>query len=279
MASSDSRTTSRTGPTSVWLAERPAPAERRRAAVPRSRSGQARDAGSAGGGAVAERGGQPDGLDRERITAASVRLLDADGLAGFSMRRLAAELGVTAMSVYWYVRSKDDLLELALDAVQGELALPDPADEDADWRDQLRLLAHEYRRMFRDHPWASRMSGSCLNVGPHAMAFSAAAHRIVRRSGLPAQQVPGGLAALFRFVLGFGTVEVNWHDRCQGTGLTADEYREAVYETVRARPEYADLAHGPAEAERERDFGVALDCVIAGIEALRDRPGGGPSPS
>jgi AcrR family transcriptional regulator len=70
---------------------------------------------------------QPAGLDRERITAAAVRLLDAEGLAKFSMRRLAAELNVTAMSVYWYVDTKDDLLELAIDAVFGELTLPDPS--------------------------------------------------------------------------------------------------------------------------------------------------------
>ncbi len=65
-----------------------------------------------------------------------MRLLDAEGLAGFSMRRLAAELNVTAMSVYWYVDTKDDLLELALDRAFGELELPDPED-DADWREQL----------------------------------------------------------------------------------------------------------------------------------------------
>src|SRR5689334_13654670 len=75
------------------------------------------------------RTGQPSGLDRARITGASVRLLDTDGLARFSMRRLAAELNVTAMSLYWYVDTKDDLLELALDAANGELRLPDPDDE------------------------------------------------------------------------------------------------------------------------------------------------------
>jgi AcrR family transcriptional regulator len=74
-------------------------------------------------------GGQPSGLDRDRITAATVRLLDAEGLTKFSMRRLAAELNVTAMSVYWYVDTKDDLLELALDAAFGEIRPPDPSPE------------------------------------------------------------------------------------------------------------------------------------------------------
>src|SRR3954467_6613212 len=98
-------------------------------------------------------GGQPSGLDRDRITEVTVRLLDAEGLAKFSMRRLAAELNVTAMSVYWYVDTKDDLLELALDSVFGELELPvgvasagvsagGPAERSAeDWREQLRGLA------------------------------------------------------------------------------------------------------------------------------------------
>src|SRR5437867_13131077 len=107
----------RTARTSVWLA------------------GKARRRGRGGG--------QPSGLDRNRITEATVRLLDAEGLAKFSMRRLAAELNVTAMSVYWYVDTKDDLLELALDAVFGELALPSD-DTATDWRGQLRGLATEY---------------------------------------------------------------------------------------------------------------------------------------
>lgn len=120
-------------PRSIWLAERPRP--RRKA-------------------------DQPAGLDLDKIVAASVRLLDAEGLAKFSMRRLAAELGVTAMSVYWYVDTKDDLLELAVDAVAGELTLPDTSDDGADWRDQLRVLAVGYRDTLLRHPgrpgcWAS----------------------------------------------------------------------------------------------------------------------------
>ncbi len=83
---SDGSRTSRMRRTSVWLEER---TESRRRAT-----------GS----------GQTEGLDREKITAAAVRLLDTEGLAKFSMRRLAARLGVTAMSVYWYVDRKDDLL-------------------------------------------------------------------------------------------------------------------------------------------------------------------------
>jgi AcrR family transcriptional regulator len=274
MASSDIRNRP-AARTSVWLEEPPAP-KRKSPVSPAATQGS----GQGGGQAVGARGAeqQQDGLDREKITAVSVRLLDADGLAKFSMRRLAAELGVTAMSVYWYVQSKDDLLELALDAVEGELSLPDPDDASADWRDQLRQLAYGYRKMFNDHPWASNMLGSYLNVGPRAMDFVDTTRRIMERSGLPSRKLTGGISALFQFVYGFSTVEAHWNSRCREAGLATDEYHATVHAKIQGRPEYADTLRlndervgDTVEEMRERDFTVALDCIIAGIEAQREQ--------
>src|SRR5919112_5759983 len=129
-------------------------------------------------------GGQPSGLDRERITEVTVRLLDAEGLDKFSMRRLAAELNVTAMSLYWYVDTKDDLLELALDATYAELPLPDPENADEDWREQLRALATAYRALLVRHPWLSPLAGRFLNIGPNSLELSTALRRVIRGTGL-----------------------------------------------------------------------------------------------
>lgn len=254
--------------TSVWLEESPAP---------KRRQGE--------GGA---------GLDRERITAAAVRLLDADGIAAFSMRRLAAEVGVTAMSVYWHVSRKDEVLELALDAVHGELRLPDPDEESADWRAQLRELAYECRALCHAHPWVSGMLGTHLNIGPHARALAGAARGVLRRAGLPPHLLTGALSALFPFVFGFAAVESSWNARSHEAGLGADAYASVVPDGVRDRPGAGDhgggdhgggeddedvpqpaqeRGDGTAEKTRERDFAVALDCVLAGIEALRPPPG------
>ncbi|MEU7046279.1 TetR/AcrR family transcriptional regulator [Streptomyces varsoviensis] len=239
-----------------------------------------------GSGAAAE---QPAGLDLDRIVAATVRLLDAEGLAKFSMRRLAAELGVTAMSVYWYVDTKDDLLEYAVDAAGAELELPevddeadeaDEADEDtaADWRDQLRQLAATNRAMLVRHPWVSRLIGEYLNIGPNSMAFATAAQRVVIRSGLPMEQIPGALALVYQFVYGFGTIESRYAANCREAGLTEDEYFDAVMATVDGRPEFEEsqrlMEARPSTdvaSMRAHDFEVALDCAIAGIEVLRDR--------
>ncbi|MER5878138.1 TetR/AcrR family transcriptional regulator [Streptomyces sp. NPDC060235] len=234
--------------------------------------------GKAPRGRAARNGGQPSGLDRERITEATVRLLDAEGLAKFSMRRLAAELNVTAMSVYWYVDTKDDLLELALDAVFGELALPD-VESAEHWRDQLRALAVGNRALLVRHPWVSPLVGSFLNIGPHSMAFSRCVQRVIRNTGLPPRGQTGAMSAVFQFVYGFGTIEGHFVQRCATAGVSQDEYFREAMSTISEQPQLAadfasaaDLMEargGDTVSEmRDRDFGFALELLVAGIEAM-----------
>ncbi|WP_406738195.1 TetR/AcrR family transcriptional regulator [Streptomyces sp. NBC_00853] len=202
--------------TSVWLAAKPAAPVRRRSEA-------------------------PSGLDRDRITAATVRLLDADGLARFSMRRLAAGLGVTAMSLYWYVDAKQDLLELALDRAFGELRPPTAVTEGAvegggtGWPGQLQALARGYRQVLADHPWVAPLTAAFPNIGPHARAFDAALQLLLDATGLVDAARTGAHLAVSQFLHG-----------CGGT--------------VRRAP--------------EGDFCLALDVLIAGIEAKApDRSG------
>ncbi|MEU5210409.1 TetR/AcrR family transcriptional regulator [Streptomyces sp. NPDC020742] len=253
MAATDSSAGKR--PSSIWLSARPP---------------------------VKRKAEQPAGLDLDKIVTATVRLLDAEGLAKFSMRRLAAELGVTAMSVYWYVNTKDDLLEFALDSVMGEMRLPDESAPDRDWRDHLRELAGEYRNLMIAHPWSSRLVGTYINIGPHSIAFSNASLRVMKESGLSLDQISGALAAVFQFVYGFATVEGLFNARCAEAGVSVDTYFHQVMAAVQDRPEFAETmenstkvmeARGGSTVEemRDRDFAFALDLQIAGIEALRDR--------
>ncbi|MFI1969828.1 TetR family transcriptional regulator [Streptomyces cinnamoneus] len=221
-------------------------------------------------------------LDRERIVAATVRLLDAEGLAKFSMRRLAAELGVTAMSVYWYVANKDDLLEYALDHVCAGIALPDAADESTDWREQLRVLAAGYRRQLLRHPWVPQLLGRYLNIGPNAMEFSNAVIGVMRRTGLPDESMAGALSALFQFVYGFTSSEVLYNENCRRSGVSQDDHYRQTLKTIEERPDFTEKYRDAMKLAEsrfsmsvadmfERDFSVAVDTVIAGIEAMRDR--------
>jgi AcrR family transcriptional regulator len=105
--------------------------------------------------------------DRARIAAAGVALADADGLGAVSMRRIASLLGTGPASLYRYVDSRDELLELMADAVAGELDLSRPAS--GDWRADLVALAHQLRDAYRRHPWLLDLVPGRVGIGPRAV--------------------------------------------------------------------------------------------------------------
>jgi AcrR family transcriptional regulator len=105
--------------------------------------------------------------DRARICAAAVALADADGLAAVSMRRIASVLGTAPASLYRYVDSRDELLELMADAVAGELDLSRPPS--GDWRADLVALAHQLRDAYRRHPWLLDLVPGRVGIGPRAV--------------------------------------------------------------------------------------------------------------
>ncbi|MEV4256070.1 TetR/AcrR family transcriptional regulator, partial [Spirillospora sp. NPDC049652] len=136
-------------------------------------------------------------LDRERIVAVAVALLDAGGHRELSMRRVAEALGVTAGSLYWYVRTKDELLELALDHVLGEVGVTDgdAADPDgADWRRAVAGLARSHRAMLLRHRWVLSELTVRPNLGPNAFALAEAGLRAMSRAGFAGDGLDAALA-------------------------------------------------------------------------------------
>src|SRR5690242_14715389 len=103
-----------------------------------------------GSGRGARRGPRPR-LTVDEIARAAIAVADGKGLSSLSMRRLADDLGVTAMSLYTYVPGKAELLDVMLDAVYAETARPD--DVPGGWRERLRLIARENWKLYHRHPW------------------------------------------------------------------------------------------------------------------------------
>lgn len=91
---------------------------------------------------------------RDQIAATALAIADADGFEAVSMRRVAAELGAGTMTLYHYVRTKDDLVALMDDALMGEVIVPDGELPVHDWRAALRTIACSSRDAFMRHPWA-----------------------------------------------------------------------------------------------------------------------------
>ncbi|MFE2100948.1 MULTISPECIES: TetR/AcrR family transcriptional regulator [unclassified Streptomyces] len=105
---------------------------------------------------------------RDDIAAAAVRIADAQGLDGVSMRHVAAELGCGTMSLYNYVPRKEDLYELMMDAVSAEHVLWEPG---GDWRADLLRVAHETRALMHRHPWVPRLMSPVYGFSPHALRY------------------------------------------------------------------------------------------------------------
>lgn len=124
-------------------------------------------------------------LSRDALVDAALRVLDRDGLDGLSMRRLGEELGTGAASLYWHVANKDELLELVLDRVIGEIELP-PL-EPAHWQERLKELYRRSHEVLRRHGQVARISLGRIPVGPKALEIMEWLLALLRGAGLPDQ--------------------------------------------------------------------------------------------
>ena len=149
-------------------------------------------------------------ISREAIVTAAIRLLDREGLAALSMRRLGDELGAGAASLYWHVGSKDGLLDLVFDQLIGEEQVPDA--DPSRWQEQLKDIARAQRRISLRHPYLVRISIGRIPMGPNALRFSERVLAILRAGGLPPRLAVQGYLLLISTVNGFTLDETGVDD-------------------------------------------------------------------
>jgi AcrR family transcriptional regulator len=113
-----------------------------------------------------EQARRPSALSRSEIVRAAVSLADSEGAGAVNMRRIAKELGVSTMSLYWHVADKDQLLDLMLDAVEGENGARPVSGE---WREDLAGIARQRRQTLRRHPWVVDFMSGRQPFGPNAL--------------------------------------------------------------------------------------------------------------
>jgi AcrR family transcriptional regulator len=126
------------------------------------------------------RRGPKRSLDIEQIGRAAVRVADAEGLAAISMKRVADELGVTAMALYRYVESKDDLFEVMLDLADEEPLAELPAG----WRAAMEKWCRDYRSLLFAHPWMLQVALSGPPATPRQLDWMEAAMVALEGTGL-----------------------------------------------------------------------------------------------
>lgn len=209
-----------------------------------------------------------DRLTQDAIVDVGLRLLDADGLDGFSMRRVAQELDTGAASLYWHVGSKDGLLDLIFDAVIGEMKVPDPDPEH--WQEQLKIVARNMRATILSHRDIVRISIGRIPVGPNSLMFSERLLAIMRAGGVPDALAVSGELLMFSVVNGFtidetglgGETSENW----PAPDAAAPTVRDYFMSLPAARfPNLTMIADEFANVDRDSMFELLIDLFVDGL--------------
>jgi AcrR family transcriptional regulator len=124
-------------------------------------------------------------LTREAIVDAALRVVDKEGADGLNMRRVAEELGTGPASLYWHVANKDELINLLVDRVVGEIELPEPDPDPARWQERFREGMRRARRVFQRHPGVAGLTLGRIPVGPNLVRLAESMLALLRGAGVP----------------------------------------------------------------------------------------------
>ena len=155
-------------------------------------------------------------LTRAAIVTAAIRVLDADGLDGVTMRKLAQELDTAAGSLYVYFANRDELLASVYDEVLGELSLPDRPAADppaADWRAELTDLLLTAITVVGGHGGIARVALGAIPTGPHALALAEAILALLTRGGVGGQAAAWAVDQLTLYVNAAALEESTYRQR------------------------------------------------------------------
>jgi len=207
-------------------------------------------------------------LTRDRVLAAGVRLADLDGIDSVSMRRLAQELGIEAMSLYTHVRNKGDLLDGMVDTVIGEIPI---GPGDGDWKASLRRTVLGARMVILRHPWAPRVIETRTAPGPAVPRYFNAVIGMLRRGGFSIEQTHHALHILGSRLLGFT------QDLFDDSGDLDPQAAAALAGELGERlPYVAEMALAVTHEGRlggcddDVEFEIGLDLILDGLERLRE---------
>ncbi|WP_280450088.1 TetR/AcrR family transcriptional regulator [Nocardia brasiliensis] len=206
----------------------------------------------------------PPALDLDQIVAAAVALLDEESVSGLTMRKLAARLDAAPMTLYGYVATKDDLLELAVDAVFAEALAADPVADD--WRAALTAIGHRTFLALVRHPWAAALVGDNPPLGPAAVAQFGTILRVLTAAGFTGGHLDSALTGFYYYVLGAALAESAWTCAGRASSFTAaDISRLTSADGQDVTPVTAYFERYP-DTDPVQRFGHGLRAVLNGLD-------------
>ena len=221
-------------------------------------------------------------LSRDQIVSAALELLDTEGIDALSMRKLGTRLNAGATSMYSHVANKDELIELVVDHVYGEVDLTG-IEGTTDWRAAVNRIAHGLRDGFLRHPWIASVLGQVgtASLGPNLLRLSEALLGVFEEGGYSLEAAAQGMNTVSGYVIGVASTEAAWLTLLARSGQSQQEWVErfwpAAEQAVRGYPRMRRLYTAQREgfdvdSNRGDSFDEGLACILDGLEA-RLQPG------
>jgi AcrR family transcriptional regulator len=204
-------------------------------------------------------------LTRQRVLVTAIALADAHGLGAVTMRRLAREVGVEAMSLYHHVRNKDDLLDGMVDTIFAEIEVP---SEHEDWMTGMARRAASLRAALTRHPWAISVMDSRKHPGPATLRHHDAVIGSCLAAGFSVEMAAHAFSLIDSYVYGFALQEIALpFDHASDLKETVEsilpgELREA-YPHLAVLTEEFVLKPGYSHAD---EFAFGLDLVLTSLD-------------
>jgi AcrR family transcriptional regulator len=204
-------------------------------------------------------------LSRERILQVAVQRADAEGIEALSMRKLAQELGVKAMSLYNHVANKDDMVDGMVDRVVGEIELP---SLDIDWKTAMRQRAISAHTVLLRHPWATLALMSRVHVGPAMLRYVDATLACLVEAGFSYPMADHAWNALDSHIYGFTLQALNFPFEAEEYAAAAKDYVAMI--PPEKYPYLNQLTHQVMEGRHDglHDFEFGLNLLLNGLETL-----------
>ena len=207
-------------------------------------------------------------LNPEKVLLAALRMADKKGIEALSMRNLAQALKVEAMSLYNHVPGKEQLLDGLVELVVGELELPEVG---GDWRAAMRGRAMTAHRVLMQHPWATKLLVSRINVGPNMLRYIDRTVGCLREAGFSWAMADHAWNTLDAFTYGFALQRLNFPLEPQEYASAARQFLPMI--PVAQFPYMNGLSHEIISGRHDglQHLELGLDLLLDGLEALRTR--------
>ena len=203
-------------------------------------------------------------FDKQAILEAAFELFAEEGESGFSIRKLAASVGIDPMTVLHHFRSKDELLRALADHAVCGVEIPLAT---ASWQNDLKAVANTFRSLAHRYPRVFHLHFRYHATGPADHVASEIVYCAMRRAGLPDDRAAGLGLAFYAFVLGFALAEA------EGLLRPINEADEAELDALDAGAYKATRALIPALKALDPDlaFSASMDAFIAGVASSTGR--------